>query len=71
MKQNRVPERVLGIFAHPDDAEFSVAGTVGRWTQAGCEAVYVVCTDGDVGSHAPEMTREKLAVIRRREQKAA
>ena len=71
MKDNGIPERAMGIFAHPDDAEFTVAGTVARWTQAGCQAVYVLCTDGDAGSHEPGMTRERLAAIRRREQRAA
>ncbi|HSR29969.1 MAG TPA: PIG-L deacetylase family protein, partial [Anaerolineae bacterium] len=32
---------------------------------------YVLCTDGNAGSHEPGMTREKLAEIRRREQHAA
>ncbi len=71
MRDNGIPERAMGIFAHPDDAEFTVAGTVAGWTQAGCQVVYVLCTDGDAGSHEPEMTRERLAAIRRREQRAA
>jgi LmbE family N-acetylglucosaminyl deacetylase len=32
---------------------------------------YVVCTDGNTGSHEPGMTPEKLAEIRRAEQRAA
>jgi len=28
-------ERAMVIYAHPDDAEFSVAGTVAKWTKAG------------------------------------
>ncbi|MFH1085711.1 MAG: PIG-L deacetylase family protein, partial [Chloroflexota bacterium] len=59
------------IVAHPDDAEFSVAGTVALWTAAGCRVTYVLCTDGNVGSHEPGMTRERLADIRRAEQRAA
>jgi LmbE family N-acetylglucosaminyl deacetylase len=59
------------IVAHPDDAEFTVAGTVAAWTQAGCRTAYVVCTDGNAGSHEPGMTRERLAEIRRAEQRAA
>ena len=38
------------IVAHPDDAEFTVAGTVAAWTQAGCRVTYVICTDGNTGS---------------------
>lgn len=59
------------IFAHPDDIEFSVAGTAAKWAMHGCEVTYVVITDGNVGSHDKEMTAEKLAAIRREEQSAA
>jgi LmbE family N-acetylglucosaminyl deacetylase len=59
------------IVAHPDDAEFTTAGTVAAWAKAGCRVTYVVCTDGNAGSHEPGMTREKLAEIRRAEQRAA
>ena len=59
------------IIAHPDDAEFTVAGTVAVWARAGCRVTYVVCTSGNAGSHEPDMTRERLAEIRRAEQRAA
>jgi LmbE family N-acetylglucosaminyl deacetylase len=59
------------IVAHPDDAEFTMAGTVAAWTRAACRVIYVVCTDGNAGSHEPGMTRERLADIRRGEQRAA
>jgi len=71
MQQNGIPESAMVIFAHPDDAEFTVAGTVAVWADAGCRVTYVVCTDGNSGSHEPDMTREKLAEIRRAEQRAA
>ncbi len=71
MKENGIPESALVIVAHPDDAEFVMAGTVAAWTRAGCRVVYVVCTDGNAGSHEPGMTREKLAELRRKEQRAA
>jgi LmbE family N-acetylglucosaminyl deacetylase len=71
MEENSVPESAMVIVAHPDDAEFIVAGTVAAWTKAGCRVTYVVCTDGNAGSHEPGMTREKLAEIRRTEQRAA
>jgi len=66
-----VPARAMFIFAHPDDIEFGVAGTAARWVQQGCEVTYVVLTDGNIGSHDPEMTAEQLATIRRREQTEA
>ncbi len=59
------------VEAHPDDAEFTKAGTVALWARSGCHVVYVLCTDGNAGSHEPGMTRERLAEIRRAEQRAA
>ncbi len=71
MGENSIPESAMVIVAHPDDAEFTVAGTVAAWAKAGCRVTYVVCTDGNAGSHEPGITREKLAEIRRAEQRAA
>jgi LmbE family N-acetylglucosaminyl deacetylase len=71
MTENEVPRSAMVIVAHPDDAEFTMAGTVAAWTRRGCEVTYVLCTDGNAGSHEPGMTREKLADIRRAEQRAA
>jgi len=71
MDENRVPESAMVIVAHPDDAEFTVAGTVATWTKVGCRVTYVVCTDGNAGSDEPGIPREKLAEIRRGEQRAA
>lgn len=64
-------DRVLVVVAHPDDAEFSSAGTIARWVETGREVFYVVCTNGDKGSQDPEMTSERLAQIRRQEQLSA
>lgn len=66
-----VPGRALFIYAHPDDIEFSVAGTAARWAGAGSDVTYVVITDGNVGSHEPGMTAVRVAEIRRQEQEAA
>ncbi|MBC8264121.1 MAG: PIG-L family deacetylase [Anaerolineales bacterium] len=71
MEESSAPESAMVIAAHPDDAEFTVAGTVAAWAKAGCRVTYVVCTDGNAGSQEPGMTREKLAEIRRAEQRAA
>jgi LmbE family N-acetylglucosaminyl deacetylase len=71
MPNHPIPASAMVIVAHPDDAEFTVAGTVATWTRAGCHVTYVVCTDGNAGSHEPGMTRERLAEIRRAEQRAA
>jgi LmbE family N-acetylglucosaminyl deacetylase len=66
-----VPERAMFIFAHPDDIEFSVAGTAAKWVKAGCEVTYILLTDGNVGSHEDGISTTELAEIRRREQTAA
>jgi LmbE family N-acetylglucosaminyl deacetylase len=71
MEENGIPKSAMVVVAHPDDAEFTVAGTVAAWTEAGCHVIYVLCTDGNSGSHEADMTRERLAEIRRAEQRAA
>ena len=62
-----LPRRAMAIVAHPDDADFTVAGTVARWARAGAACIYVLCTDGNKGSDDPAMTPERLAPIRRTE----
>jgi len=62
------PKRVMVVMAHPDDAEFSCAGTVAKWTAAGSEAIFVLGTSGDKGSDDPKMNSERLVETREREQ---
>lgn len=64
-------ERAMVIYAHPDDAEFSVAGTIAKWAKAGVEVTYCMVTNGASGSQDPKMTREKLRDIRYAEQRKA
>lgn len=66
-----IPERAMMIYAHPDDVDFTAAGTAAVWSAAGCQVVYVILTDGNAGSHDDGMTPERLAEIRRAEQTAA
>ncbi len=63
--------RALVVFAHPDDAEYMCGGTVALWARQGTEVHYCVITDGSAGSNEPGATREELAVVREREQRAA
>jgi LmbE family N-acetylglucosaminyl deacetylase len=65
------PRRALGIFAHPDDAEFLCGGTVAKLCAAGWEVRYVIATSGDKGTKDPALTPAMLADIREREQSAA
>ena len=69
--QNGIPKSAMVIMAHPDDAEFTVAGTVAKWAQAGCEIVYVLCTSGNAGTQEPGMTPQKIAAVREQEQREA
>ena len=62
---------VLVVTAHPDDAEFGVAGTVARWVKEGMQVVYVVCTNGDKGTSDRTIKPEQLSEIRKKEQEAA
>lgn len=66
-----IPRKVMGVFAHPDDAEFFAGGTFARWAMDGADITFVIATSGDKGSSDPEMTSEKLAAIREIESKNA
>jgi LmbE family N-acetylglucosaminyl deacetylase len=73
-RSTKAPARVLSIHAHPDDQEFTVAGTLARWARDGAEIVTVCLTHGDAGSNRftpADMTRARLARIREEEQRAA
>src|SRR3990172_9321432 len=66
-----VPESAIVIVAHPDDIEFSCAGTIARWLKSGTRVAYVLCTSGEVGFSKSDMTREEAAMIRESEQRQA
>ncbi|GAB4495505.1 MAG: PIG-L family deacetylase [Anaerolineales bacterium] len=69
-----LPQRAMSIHAHPDDQEFTVAGTLAKWAAAGCEIVSVTITSGDAGSNDPDKDasyKPVLANLREAEQTAA
>ena len=73
-KEPAAPTRVLSIHAHPDDQEFTVAGTLAKWARAGSHVVTVCLTSGEAGSNPStpaDMTRDRLVPIREAEQRAA
>jgi LmbE family N-acetylglucosaminyl deacetylase len=65
------PKVVLVMMSHPDDAEFSSGGTLALWADQRCTIHYVLATSGDKGSKDLDMTAERLAAIREREQQEA
>jgi LmbE family N-acetylglucosaminyl deacetylase len=64
-------KQILVINAHPDDVDFSAAGTVARWTGSGIKVSYCVVTDGQAGGYDPSVPRAEIPAIRRGEQTAA
>lgn len=66
-----IPESAMAIVAHPDDIEFSCAGTLARWAKAGSRISYVLLTSGDVGISEPGMTKARAIEIREAESRAA
>jgi LmbE family N-acetylglucosaminyl deacetylase len=66
-----IPESALVIVAHPDDIEFSCAGTLARWARQGTRVCYVLCTSGEVGIAEAGMTKTRAAEIREAEQREA
>jgi LmbE family N-acetylglucosaminyl deacetylase len=63
--------RVMGIFAHPDDPEFFCGGTFAKWAAEGKEIVFVLATSGDKGSSDLNTTSQDLIPIREAEERAA
>jgi LmbE family N-acetylglucosaminyl deacetylase len=63
--------RILAVMAHPDDVDFSSAGSIATWTDQGIEVTYLIVTDGDAGGFDPAVPRAEIPGIRRAEQRAA
>jgi LmbE family N-acetylglucosaminyl deacetylase len=66
-----IPRCVLAVAAHPDDLEFSCAGTLALWVKQGTRVVYLICTSGEAGFDRPGLSREERIAIREGEQRAA
>ena len=66
-----IPCCVLAVAAHPDDLEFSCAGTLAWWARQGARIVYLICTSGEAGFDRPGLSREERIAIREGEQRAA
>jgi LmbE family N-acetylglucosaminyl deacetylase len=69
-----IPSIAMSIQAHPDDQEFTIAGTLARWVQHGCKVISVIVTSGEAGSNDPAHGTDYkpvLAHLREDEQIAA
>jgi LmbE family N-acetylglucosaminyl deacetylase len=66
-----MPERVLAVYAHPDDADVSAGGTLATWAAAGAHVELVVCAAGDKGAVDPTTDASALAARRAKEVECA
>jgi len=66
-----VPDRVLAVYAHPDDPEVSCGGTLAHWAAHGAEVRLVVVNAGDKGAHDPATDPDELTRRRAGEVQAA
>lgn len=65
-------ERVLVVYAHPDDAEYLFGGAVALLSRRGAEVNFVCCTDGcKSGMPDPSLSDDEVAAVRATEQRAA
>jgi LmbE family N-acetylglucosaminyl deacetylase len=62
---------VLVTAAHPDDVDFSSAGTVAQWTDAGLAVSYCIVTNGEAGGSDRSVSRADMVAIRQAEQTTA
>ena len=72
-QQNKV---AMVIVAHPDDAEFAVAGSVATWVRDGWDVYYVICTDAtgggpDEATDVSPAAKRLISETRKSEQRAA
>lgn len=63
--------RILAVFAHPDDPEFIVGGSLARWSDEGAEIMLCIVTDGSAGSNNPDQDLDALVHTRQAEERAA
>ncbi|MGP0031060.1 MAG: PIG-L deacetylase family protein [Acidimicrobiales bacterium] len=66
-----LPEVVLAVYAHPDDADVACGGTLARWAKAGAAVHLVVCTDGGKGTSDAATEPASLAAVRAAELEAS
>ena len=63
--------RILCISAHPDDNEFTIGGSVARWSREGRDVAFCLVTTGGAGVNEHTPSSEGLIPIREKETRAA
>ena len=58
---------ILCISAHPDDNEFTIAGSVAAWTRDGRDVVFCLVTSGGAGTNEHTPRSDGLVPVRERE----
>lgn len=71
MLHTEVPDSVLAVYGHPDDAEIAAGGTLARWARAGARVWLLVCTTGEKGSQDPDQDPGELIRLRVEESAAS
>ncbi|ASJ03390.1 diacetylchitobiose deacetylase [Thermococcus profundus] len=62
-------QKVLCIEPHPDDCAIGLGGTIKRLTDSGIEVVYLLLTDGSMGTTDETVSRHELALTRLEEER--
>lgn len=61
-------KKILAISAHPDDLDFLGVGAIIDWLAKGAKAAIVIATNGDKGAADCNLSSNKLAKMRHKEQ---
>ena len=69
--ENWKGKTILVVTPHPDDETFSAGGTLALLARNGNNIQILIYTSDNAGSRDPEMTKERLAEIRRQEEEDA
>jgi LmbE family N-acetylglucosaminyl deacetylase len=71
MSESTESKRALVIGAHPDDNEFGAGATTAKLAAQGWDVTFIIVTNGNKGSHNPDMSSYTLSATREQEQRAA
>lgn len=69
--ENWKGKKILVVSPHPDDDTFTSGGTLALLARNGNDIRILIYTNDNAGSNDPEMTKERLARIRRAEEEEA